>query len=225
MTMPIRKTPLHSTYIYHIFNRGINHAPIFINRRDYQRFLDLLDYCRFVNYPIKFSSFKSLPFERKQEIKSGLKEKSVSFISYCLMPNHFHFVLRQEKDNGISSFVNRFLTSYTKFFNTRHKRSGPLFENRFKAVLVETDEQLVHLVRYIHLNPHSSGIVKNLAELLIYPWSSIKEYLNSTTEIKICDLKELVLSRFTNEKDFRKFTLNQAEYQKNLERIKHLLEE
>lgn len=223
--MPIRKTPLRSGYIYHILNRGINHAPIFVEKKDYQRFMDLLDYCRFTDYPVKFSLFKSLSFERKQQIKSALKEKFVSFISYCLMPNHFHFVLRQEKDNGITSFINRFLTSYTKFFNTKHKRNGPLFVGRFKAILVETEEQLFHLVRYVHLNPYSSVVVKTIDELSVYPWSSFGEYLKSKTEPETCDQKELILSQFANKESFKRFTFDQAEYQRRLEEIKHLLGE
>lgn len=223
--MPTRQTPLRTGYIYHIFNRGINHAPIFTNKREYQRFINLIDYYRFADNPIKFSHFKKLPIEIRNEIKSNSKEKLISFISNCLMPNHFHFVLRQEKDNGISYFINRFLTAYTKFFNIRNKRSGPLFEGRFKAVLVETEEQLIHLVRYIHLNPYSSGITRNLEGLLEYPWSSLQEYLDP--KIKgICDEKEIVLKLFNHDRNyFKKFTLDQAEYQKKLDKIKHLLQE
>lgn len=221
--MPIRKTPLVTNHIYHVFNRGINRAPIFLDKRDYQRFIDIIDYCRFSDYPVKFSSFRSLKPQIKEEIKSTLKNKSISFVAYSLMPNHFHFILRQEEDNGISSFMNRFLTSYTKFFNTKHKRSGPLFENRFKSVLVETDEQIIHLSRYIHLNPYSSGIIKDLKKLDQYPWSSLAEYLNPQTESNICDLKQIVLSNFRNIEKFREFTFNHAEYQKKLEKIKHLL--
>lgn len=223
--MPIRKIPLRSNYIYHILSRGVNRMPIFIDKRDYQRFMSLLDYCRFADYPVKFSLFKSLPLKKRHQIKRSLKEKFVSFISYCLMPNHFHFVLRQEKDDGIVSFINRLLTSYTKFFNTKHERSGPLFESRFRAILVETEEQLFHLVRYVHLNPYSSVVVKTLNELLVYSWSSLEEYLKPKTELEICNQKEIILSQFTSKESFKSFTLDQAEYQKRLEEIKYLLGE
>jgi len=223
--MSIRKIPLRTGYIYHIFNRGINHAPIFYSKRDYQRFTNLISYYRWGDNPVKYSRFQTLSDEIKNEIRQNSKEKLVSFISNCLIPNHFHFVLRQEKENGISYFVNRFLAAYTKFFNTKHKRSGPLFENRFKAVLVETDEQLIHLVRYIHLNPYSSGVVKSLRDLLSYPWSSLQEYLDPQV-IGICDEKEIVLKLFKNNREaFKKFTLDQAEYQKRLDKIKHLIQE
>ena len=92
-------------------------------------------------------------------------------------------------------------------------------------MLVETDEQLIHLVRYIHLNPYSSGVVKSLRDLLSYPWSSLQEYLDPQVT-GICDEKEIVLKLFKNNREaFKKFTLDQAEYQKRLDKIKHLIQE
>lgn len=222
--MPIRKTLLKNGYFYHIFSRGANRMPIFQSKRDFQRFINLVDYYRFADCQIKYSHLKTLSTETREEIKSNLKEKLIGIISYCLMPNHFHFVLRQEKDSGISTFMRNLLTSYSKYFNTKHQRTGPMFEGRFKSVLVETEEQLKHLVRYIHLNPYSSGIVRDTKELLDYPWSSLKEYLESKAT-ETSDKKEIILKLFKSKEDFKKFTLNQAKYQKNLEKIKHLIQE
>lgn len=212
-------------YVYHILSRGVNRAPIVLDDRDFQRFLSVFDYCRYSDYPFKFSFFKTLSREQREKIRAGLKEKFIGVIAYCLMPNHFHFVLRQEMDNGIVSFINRLLTSYTKFFNTKHKRSGPLFDGRFKAVLVETDEQLLHLVRYVHLNPYSSAVVESIDDLLLYPWSSLSEYLDSEKGPEICSAKEMVLSQFADKEKLSRFIFDQADYQKRLEEIKHLLEE
>lgn len=223
--MPARKTPLINDYVYHILNRGVNHIPIFNDARDYQRFLALTDYCRHADYPVKFSSFKILPEEQRLSIKANLKENFIEIIAYVLMPNHFHFVLRQKKENGITNFMNRLLTSYTKFFNTRHERSGPLFEGRFGSILVETEEQLLHLVRYLHLNPHSSIIVKTMSDLIIYPWSSLPEYLNKEPKLKICTGKQTILSQFSNLEKFLDFVSNQADYQRKLNQIKHLIKE
>lgn len=216
---------MRTDFVYHILSRGVNRAPIFLDARDYRRFFSVFDYCRYSDYPFKFSFFKTLSQEQREKIRSGLEEKFISVIAYCLMPNHFHFVLRQEKDNGIVSFINRLLTSYTKFFNTKHKRSGPLFDGRFKAVLVETDEQLLHLVRYVHLNPYSSAVVGSIDDLSSYPWSSLAEYLDHGRDSGICDAKEMILSQFPNKEKFRKFIFDQAGYQKRLEEIKHLLVE
>jgi putative transposase len=221
--MPTRKTPLVIDHVYHIFSRGVNRTPIFYQKKDYQRFLDLIKYCHFADYPIKFSKLKSLSNKERGKIKSRLKENFVEFIAYSLMPNHFHFVLKQKIENGISQFINRLLNSYTKFFNTKYKRSGPLFEGRFKAVLIESDSQFHHVVRYVHLNPYSSLVVKTLNELLVYPWSSFPEYLSKSEVLEICEEKQLILSEFANVKSFKEFTLNQADYQRRLEEIKHLL--
>lgn len=128
----------------------------------------------------------------------------------------------KKKTTAISTFTKNLLTSYSKYFNTKYQRTGSVFENRFKSVLIETEKQLIHLVRYIHLNPYSSGIVRDTKELLDYPWSSLKEYLEpKATETS--NKKEMTLKLFKSKEDFKKFTLDQTEYQKKLEKIKHLI--
>ena len=116
----------------------------------------------------KFSKSEIAPLKPLSE------EKMIEIICYCLMPNHIHFLIRQLKENGISKFMGQISNSYTKYFNTKYTRVGPLLQGPFKAVLIESDEQLIHVSRYIHLNPIVSGIVKNLED---YPWSSYLEYI------------------------------------------------
>ena len=84
------------------------------------------------------------------------------------MPNHFHLLLKQTIDNGISHFLSKFTNSYTKYFNTKYNRVGPVFQGVFKSVHIESDEQLMHLSRYIHLNPVVSAVVEK-QNLLSYP--------------------------------------------------------
>lgn len=136
------------------------------------------------------------------------------------MPNHFHFLLTQSTEEGISKFMGLIQNSYTKYFNLRKKRVGSLFQGQFKAKRVETNEQLLHLSRYIHLNPYSSFVVKTLEDLKEYPWSSLPNYLgiNQNGFLK----KSLVLDSFMDEKDYQRFVFNQADYQRELEKIKHL---
>ncbi len=136
------------------------------------------------------------------------------------MPNHFHFLLKQLKEGGITEFLSKLCNSYTKYFNTKYKRVGPLLQGEFKAVLVESDEQLLHLSRYIHLNPLVSYIVKNLD---LYEWSSYEEYINSKSK-GVC-VKENVLSFFKSPASYKQFVLDQAEYGEKLELIKHQLHE
>jgi putative transposase len=150
-----------------------------------------------------------------QEASQG--DKLVSIISYCFMPNHFHFMLRQEVDGGISKFVGQFLNSYTRYFNTKNKRVGGLFLDRFKNVLVISEAQMLHLTRYIHLNPYSSGIVKDLENLSNYEWSSLPEYLGLVNE-NVCD-RGIVESYFKSKESYKKFVFDRAEYQKELKEL------
>lgn len=139
------------------------------------------------------------------------------------MPNHFHFLLKQLTDNGISKFIGQFCNSYTRYFNTKHSRIGHVFQGVFKSVHVESQEQLIHLSRYIHLNPCVSSIVKK--ELLFdYPWSSYPNYLKGKSKGK-SDIFEIdpVLSSFKSPQDYQQFVLNHADYARELELVKHLV--
>lgn len=115
---------------------------------------------------LKFSLYKKLLSMGNINIAQDLSDKDhlVDVIAYCIMPTHLHFVLCQLKDNGISIYMKNLLDSYTRYFNTRYKRKGPLWEGRFKSILVQTEEQLLHLTRYIHLNPISGALVNESHE-------------------------------------------------------------
>lgn len=116
------------------------------------------------------------------------------------MPNHYHFLIKQIQDYGITEFMHKLDTSYTKYFNMNHKRSGRLFENTFKAKMIESDEVLIHISRYIHLNAPVKHLVEHPIE---WRWSSYQEYFNP--EIKsICDHQE-ILGRFRSPDRYRAF--------------------
>lgn len=134
------------------------------------------------------------------------------------MPNHFHFLLKQENEVGISKYLSDFQNSYTRYFNINHNRTGPLFMDQFKAVRIESEQQLIHVSRYIHLNPYSGFLTKNLTELENYPWSSFKNYLlqENLAEYKI------ILDLFSSKDKYKSFVLDQADYQRKLKRIEHL---
>lgn len=136
------------------------------------------------------------------------------------MPNHFHFLLKQKIDHGISNFISNFTNSYTKYFNTKYDRVGPLFQGLFKAVLVESEEQLIHLSRYIHLNPVTSSLVKP-EDLQNYYWSSYPEYVD-LLEDSLTN-KHLILDFFPSIDKYKEFVLDQVDYAKKLEFIKHLI--
>ena len=202
---------------YHIFNRGVNKGSIFFADRDYQRFFEAA-----VHYISKNSKFS---YERKSNFSSddpvsSLNENvdKVSVLAYCLMPNHFHFLVKQLANGGVTDYFRRLANSYSHYINVKYKRTGPLFESRFKNVLVKSDDQLLHLSRYIHLNPIVSGLVKNLDS---YIWSSYRSYVD-VTEDNLSNPED-VLNNFKSKDDYRRFVMDQVDYGKQLEKLKHLV--
>lgn len=217
-----RKLVFANDEIYHIFNRGVEKRPVFTNKRELDRAIQTLDFYRFANLPLRLSKFLTLPQEEKLKFIQNINkdyEKLIEIICYCLMPNHFHFLLKQKQEKGISIFAANLTNSYTKYFNTRHERIGPLFEGTFKAVHIESDEQFVHVSRYIHLNPVSSFLIEP-EELETYEASSYLEYMGLSS--RNITNKEIVLDLFPSKEKYKQFVLDQVDYARKLERIKHL---
>lgn len=218
--MPYRKIIFINNQYYHIYNQSWKKKIIFSDSQSNIRAISLLRYYQFAGIPFAFSNFnKLLPLHQSKLLENLKRENNslVKIIAYCLMPNHYHLLLKQVKNNGIKDFTSNFQNGYAKYFNIVNKRKGPLFNDRFRAVVVTSDEQLLHLSRYIHLNPYSSGLVNTYPELLDYPWSSIKEYLNQ--ELDICH-PTIILTQFNGPQSYKSFLLNQAEYQKTLQSIR-----
>lgn len=209
--MPSRIIPFVNDSYYHIYNRGSEKRRIFENRWDYKRFLKILSYYRLAGPKPKFSKFSENKFNPNSD------KIIVEIVAFCLMPNHFHLLVKQVQDNGITELLSKVSNSYTKFYNIKYDRVGPLFQGEFKAVLVSTDEQLLHLSRYIHLNPLIAFLVKDLKE---YEWSSYNEYIENHDVI--CTKKE-VLGFFKDTRSYQQFMLDQISYAQELDQIKHQL--
>lgn len=221
-----RKLVFQNGSLYHVFNRGIERRDVFQDLKEFRRAFELINYYNHKDIPIRYSQFLQLSLDARESAlkKLSKNEGLVDILAFCLMPNHFHFLFRQKTNNGISTFIANFTNSFTKYFNTKHQRIGPLFEGVFKAVFIESDEQLVHLSRYIHLNPVVSSII-DVNHLLDYKWSSYSAYLASSKKDKIVLEKETIMSLFKSPNQYEKFVLNQVDYGKQLEKIKHLLQE
>ena len=222
--MPRRQISLETGKIYHIFNRGVAKLTMFRDNNEYQRFSNLIDYYRFVDIPLRYSDFIKLPEDKQSKIKTFLESENkmwVEIYSFILMPNHFHLCLRQLINNGISNFLRRVENSFTHYVNIKNERVGPQFQGRFKSILVETDEQLLHLSRYQHLNIYTDGVVKTVEELINYPHSSLTDYIKEKVHNFIDT--ELILSFFKNRNAYKRFVLSQRDYQRKLGRIKKLL--
>lgn len=220
--MPQRLIPFINAHYYHVYNRGVEKRSIFSDERCYERLKNICEYYLYDNPRLKFSKYIQLTNNLKHEYLEGLKshERIVTVISYVFMPNHFHFLLRQEIDGGVSEYIRRISDSYTKYFNTRYKRVGPLFQGQFKAVHITSDEQLLHVSRYIHLNPYSNGVVSTFHKLMNYQWSSLNEY--TSTKQTFTDPQQILLS-FQTPHNYITFLKDSADYQRNLHIIKRLL--
>lgn len=179
---------------YHIYNRGNRKQSIFLQTRDYERFLD-----KVVEYKKKFP---------------------VKIVSYCLMPNHFHFLLQQLSPNSISQFLSILCNSHSRYFNVKYETVGSLFQGRFKAKRVDKDNYLIHLSRYIHLNPVKlfNLINKDLVfnQLLLYRWSSLSYFLEGKANDIVDPLP--ILNYFSTKdqvKDYRDFVFSNIQLEAN----------
>lgn len=219
--MSLRKTPIVKGEVYHVFNRSVGKQPIFFSSKDYQRAIEVFKFYLYDKPPLRFSFYNRLPDNQKvkfYEVMLKIKSPIVDIYCFCLMPNHFHFLLRNLTENGIGQFMSNFQNSYAKYFNTKTGRTGTLFQQNFKAVRIESDEQLTHVSRYIHLNPVTSYLIE-AEDLKNYLWSSYPYYLS---ERPTYIFKDPVLSQFKSVESYKKFVLDQTEYQRKLNEIKHL---
>jgi len=199
--------------IYHITNKSIAGFQIFNNQNEYERAIMAL-----VFYQRNSVSYSLSEFIRKNK-KANLvdlilalpqKNPLVEIMAYCIMPTHIHLILKEMKAEGISKYVNDILNSYTRYFNSRHKRKGPLWEGHTKKVLIETNEQLLHDTRYIHLNPVTAYIIDRPEDWL---YSSYKEYLELVKlDKKICNYSS-ILNIDVNE--YRAFVMDGISYQRD----------
>jgi len=135
---------------YHVYNRGTEKRKIFLTKSDYERFLVLL-YLSNGSKPIQLNNYRGSTSVELLQIDRGVT--LVDIIAYCLMPNHFHLLLRQHTEGGISKFMQKMSTGYTMYFNIKNERSGALFQGRYKSVHAGDDRYLKYLFSYIHLNP------------------------------------------------------------------------
>lgn len=203
--------------IYHLYNRGVEKRSIFTDNHDRARLRTLLTYCLPRATIPSYSIYQRFKSKRLLVTPTASGKGLVDILCFCFMRNHVHLLVKENVEHGVSRYMQRLANSYARYFNVRHHRSGPLFSGPFKAVGIEGDEQFLHVTRYIHLNPYVAGIVTTP---LAYAWSSLGEYLVSTTP-RICHT-ELLASIMAPE-EYKNFVSDHADYARELEDIKHLL--
>lgn len=207
--MPRRTVPLIAGNFYHLYNRGHNRAPIFLDQENYRFML--------------------------QQLREFVVKEDAEIAAYVLMPNHYHFLVRAKTDK-LSHAMQLFGISYTKAMNKRFERTGSIFQGAFQAKLVERDEYLVQLSRYIHLNPVRAGLVRQPEA---WTYSSYQEYVGlrngslphpefvlqlfQTQTSEVCKTSEVWTSEVWSDarERYREFVRDYQPYQR--ERIKHLL--
>lgn len=171
--------------IYHIFNRGNNKQLIFLDEQDYNQFLKRLCLCLGIVYDFRWQGF-SLPSNTDRIRIKPLPKNSFSILVYCLMPNHFHFMIKQNSNIGIDRLILKLCTSYAIYFNRKYNRVGTAFQDAFKAKLVDNDAYAMRLSAYIHANP---------SKPFSYKYSSLSEYINGDKGITDTSF---ILSLFDN---------------------------
>lgn len=155
---------------YHIYNRGVEKRVIFEEESDYRIF----QYYIFVYLASPDKVRQNYPSLKFNLARNNLYSE-VSLISYCLMPNHFHFLIKQITKDGITKFMRRMIDAYTRYFNQKYERVGSLLQGKFKASKIENDEYLLYLTAYIHQNPLKFAFKSN--QLVNYFWSSYSSYI------------------------------------------------
>lgn len=181
----MKRPQFSNNQIYHIYNRGVEKRIIFTETKNYLRFIS--DLQEFNSRGPVLNLGRALERHRNEVgLQSG--RNLVEVLAFCLIPNHFHLMLRQKTEKGITEFMRKLGTGYTNYFNLKYRRVGPLFQGKFKAILLNKENHILYLPHYIHLNPldriilkenikNTDTVSKIIGQLKIYKWSSLPDYL------------------------------------------------
>lgn len=193
---------------YHVFNRGVNKQQIFFDERDYVRFLFYILFFRaplpHYNISRRVSSFLEsgdfgiLP----ARIEQIISKRDTELVAFSLMPNHFHLILNEKNEGGISSMMQRVLDGYTRYFHTKYEKSGHVFTGPFRIVHIKDNTQLLYLSAYIHKNPKEVGLRRDRIDT--YSWSSYQDFVRRNRWDRLL-AREIVLGQFDTPADYAKF--------------------
>ena len=216
-----RKIVFATNEIYHIYNRSIAQEQIFTSLFHLQHIFATINYYRYPQI-LRLSEFNKLNAEAKENYLSNIVKNTplIEIYAFAFMPNHFHLLLKQKTEEGIKKFVSLVQNSYAKYFNIRHNRDGGLFQSPFQGRWIETDEEFLHVSRYIHLNPVTSFLI-TIERLSSYPYTSFPDYamLSQTPWITTNPLSTM----FSSQESYAEFVKDQAGYQQTLAKCKNSL--
>ena len=212
----MRKTEFANGEYYHIYNRGVDKRDIFSNQKDYERMLETIWFVNDRRTRAGLSDHKrklrenNLRPPRSAYADLGGQEGLVEIICYCLNPNHYHFILKQLKEGGLSLFMGKLNNSYTKYYNIKQDRSGPLYTGKFRSIHIDSNEYLLYLSAYINGNNFIHGYNENIED---WPYSSYLDYIGKRSG-KLCQ-KKIVLDQFKDQKEYANFCQNNMLYLKD----------
>jgi putative transposase len=207
--MSIRKVNLVGSEYYHIYNRGNSKQKIFQDNEDYFHFINLLYACNSIN---NFRAGTLAKGESPYDFERG--KRIVSIGTFCIMPNHFHILITQNEEKGISKFIQKLSTAYSMYYNKKYKRTGGLFEGKFKSEHLNNDRYLKYLFSYIHLNPIKL-IQKDWKEVGIKNKKESLEYLQKykySSYLDYLDIKR-IQNKILNIESFPKYFPNKKSFQ------------
>lgn len=219
---------------YHIYSRTILNIPEF---EDFENALKLSQAFLLANSTESTKAFECFRNSKNTNWRKSVEiawrgDKLVDVLAYAIMPDHYHLLVKEKQENGVSNFLQKCNTSIAKYINTKKERRGSLFEGPFKAKHIDSNNYLLHLSLYIHLNPLDFIDSKNWREgglknwtskkkkLLAYPWSSLKSFLYEDYEDWILSGTEIIRDQFKDRKDYEKFLREWST--ENLENIKEM---
>ncbi len=205
---------------FHIYNRGVDKRSIFEDEQDLRRFLMSM---REFNTTVPVGGIYMASLKKRKESNLA-RHPIVSIVSYCLNKNHFHLILRPLTEKGGSLYMQRLCAGYTKYFNEKYSRSGALFQGKYKRVLIETNEQLLHVHAYVSVNDRAHrGLNPSWFDKVSF--SSVGEYITNTTSNPLCE-KAIILDQFSTIAKYNNFIestlmdiLERKKHQKDLSKI------
>jgi len=219
--MSIHRPIISTDEIYHLYNRSIGKETILSSEKNLFKILQMVNYYRY-SQRIRLSKFNLLPNSIQREYISNILQTPplLEIYVYSFMSNHYHFLVKQLQNDGISKFISNTQNSFAKNYNLLNDRNGSLFEHSFKVKRITNNEEFIHVSRYIHLNHVTSNIIE-FDRLLTYEWTSLPLYLNEKLN-KFANTKP-ILDYFKAPEKYLRFLKNQVDYQRKLKKIKNLL--
>ncbi len=191
-----RKQPLITGEYYHIYNRGVDKRDIFCSKKDVDRFVESMREFNNIEGIISLANLRKTEIELKP-----LSRPQVAILAYCLNPNHFHFILKQLTDNGISKFMQKLQGGYTYYFNIKHSRSGSLFQGTFKSQIITNENYFNKIIAYTNKNYKIHNIPQGKLNLV---FASDQEYEHSNFKLVTRIEGKRILKIFRGAKNFKK---------------------